>query len=223
MLTYTNPLYFPNIVFTGSVCKDLRIYTLDWSKKDEACLKKHTEWNSKYWPNQSLPFMPSLPQSMDTWIINLKFAITEPYRKEICRNARRCLEEWNIKRSFDTNVREKCLSTAVTHAFIAFYLLEDCAYDTAMKDYYRKKHDDKFLIKHALAYKFWAHQTGRGFVRYHARLNELENYKNFDYFALSEDNKHYLGQSKHSTEFLEEINQLEKQWYKMSPSISEED
>jgi len=215
MLSYTNPLYFPNLVFTGSVHKDTRIYTLDWSKKDQKCLKKHREWNDKYWPKQQLPFMPSLPQEIDTWIINLKFAITSPYRKEINRNAMECLEEWNIKRSFDTNVREYCLKTAEAHAFIAFYLLADCVYDVTKQAYYRG--DDKFLIKHALAYKFWAHQTGRGCVRSNARLEEVEIYQNFDYYALSEDNKHYLKQSQMAKEFLTKIDNLEKEWEKMSP------
>lgn len=221
MLTYTHPLYFPQIVFTGTVYKDTRIYILDWTKKDEICLKKHTEWNTKYWPQQQLPFMPSLPQEIDTWIVNMKFAITNDYRKEICRNARQCLEEWNVKRSFDTSIREYCLQTAETHAFVAFYLLEDCAYDVINQCYYRQEHDDKFLIKHALAYKFWAHQTGRGCIRQNSKLDELEKYVCGDYFVLGAY-ENIRTKSNMASEFLDQINKLEKRLEKMSPSDTKE-
>jgi len=222
MLNYISPLYFPNLVFTGIIHKNTRVYSLNWNKKEEIAINKHSEWRSKHWPKQNLPFIPSLPQEIDVWVTNLRFVINDEYRKEINRNARRCLEEWNIRRSFDTDIREFCLKTAETHAFVAFYLLEDCAYDTVNECFYRKNNDDKFLIKYALAYKFWAHQTGRGCVRENARLNKLKKYVCRDEFVLAND-KYIQKSSKLAEDFLNQIEKHEKEWEKMSPCIAEEE
>ena len=230
-LHHKSPLYFPKLVSTGltdptnfSKVK-FRIYSLDWNLKEEMAFKKHSQWNSKHWPNNHsflyqnfhLPFIPSLPPKIDSWVINLRFSLNDSYVDEIRRNAQRCLEEWNIKRPFDTNVREYCLQTAISHAFVAFYLLEDCAYDVEKEGFYRKHHEDKMLIKHALAYKLWAHQTGRGCVRRNARLEDLEGI--LELFNRIEPRTAY----DLTKDFLDSIEEHEQKAMEVQPSISEKD
>jgi len=226
MLSYPHPLYFPKIINTGRSTqqgtsnKFYSIYTLEWEQKENTCRKKHEEWNLEHWKNQPIPFIPSLPQDIDIWITNMKFVIPSVYRKEINRNARRCIQEWNVNRPFDTNVREYCLKTAETHAFIAFYLLEDCAWDISNNCYYRKEHDDRFLVKHTLAYKFWAHQIGRGCVRENARLDELEKIRDYDFMVGDKDMRK---RGELAEEFLENIETHEKEMEKMTPNIEDEE
>jgi len=167
----------------------------------------HQKWLRDYHPEKDIPLYPSLPAEIDTWIKNIKFVIPNDYMSEIKRNAQRGLEEWNIQRGFDTNVREFCLKPAIWHIYTAFYLISDCAYDPKENYYYRG--DDKPLIPHVLAYKFWAHQTGRGCVSEHANFDALK--KTISFYEL-------LGgpsqSAKNCKEFLETMKEHERNWDK---------
>ena len=177
MLNYTSPLHFPHLKYVRSVAlgkghNSTPLYTLDWGYKHRKCEASHKKWLKDYHPDKNIPFYPSLPEKYDRWMQNLTFAIPFDYLSEIQRNSRRGLEEWNIHRGFDTNIREKCLEPGISNIYIAFYLIADCAYDET-ENYYYRGHDSQ-LIPHALAYNFWAHQTGRGCIRDHAKLYELQ-------------------------------------------------
>ena len=180
MLDYKETLIFPKLRYIQDAefhyrdgkIQTIPLYSLDWSYKDLKCKAAHQKWLSTSWPGVDVPFMTSLPQKYDEWITNLTFALSYDYKKEIIRNARQSVEEWNIKRSFDTNVREQCLSPAIEHVYVAFYLLSDCVYDKVTNYFNRSKND--FLIKYCLSYKFWSYQTGRGCRRGHSHISELE-------------------------------------------------
>ncbi len=221
MLSVTNSLYFPKLSYLeqvhfgswsdsenkNSTCS---LYYLDWSLKDQKCEDAHLKWLCQYHPDKHCPFYPSLPEDIDMWIKNMKFAIPLNYMEEIRRNAKRGLYEWDIYREFDTSVREFCLNPAISHIYVAFYLIADCAYDPKENYFYRG--DDKVLIPHALAYKFWAHQTGIGCLAEHADIDSLRNWANFDDTVLSHSTKDLYEKANVCREFLEKIKTHEKKW-----------
>ena len=55
----------------------------------------------------------------------------------------------------------------------ALWLLADCAYDPENKYYI--KTPTKIILPHAMAWKFWQHQTGRGLLWGKARMDDLDN------------------------------------------------
>ena len=181
MLRTTHPLYFPKLIYKGSVPmrqwektnKVADCYELDWVKKEEIAKRRHEEWVAKYHKDQELPYIPSLPEEYDRWLTGLQFVVSRAYVDEIRRNARRAVDEWNVSRPFDTSVREYCLSPAIKHVFVSFYLIADCTYDRDEGFYYRGPR--KVLIAHAMAHKFWMHQTGVGCVERNAEFDRLYN------------------------------------------------
>lgn len=207
MIDYKETLIFPTLRYISDTrfhyrdgkVQDLPLYSLDWSYKDSKCKEKHDRWASTSWPDLNIPFAASLPEKYDSWIINLKFALPYHYRQEIIRNSRRAIDEWSIKRSFDTNVRETCLSPAIEHVWTAFYLLSDCVYDEITNYYQRGSNND--LVRYCLPYKFWSYQTGRGCRKYHSHINELEN------IEYKDDNMNVIVQ-----QFLTELKKYEEKF-----------
>lgn len=178
MLGIRHELVFPRIRWAGegplakgNVDKHTQIYRLDWEAFDETLLKQHKRWNRRCWPGLEIPFHSVLPERYDQLLRNARFALNQTYELEIQRNCRRALEEWNIYRGFDTNVRETCLETGQAHAWVAFYLLNDCLYDEETKYYDRGP--QSWLLNHAMVYKFWGHQTGGGLLWRNARFEQL--------------------------------------------------
>ena len=180
MLDIKEGLVFPKLRFIEKIelkrgdfkSKEVPLYSLDWEYKERKCLERHLRWNSECWPNIHIPFMPDLPRIYDNYVKSLVFAIPNSYHSEIVRNSRRGLEEWDVKRKFDTVVRENCLGPAIEHIYVAFYLLSDCIYDRNEK--YFDRNPNTILARYCLPYKFWSHQTGRGVRREHARIHNLE-------------------------------------------------
>ncbi len=148
--------------------KDLDGYVLDWSYVDKSREDKFNCWANDYWPEKKLSFVPTIPKEYK-WVENLKFMIPDTYLSEIRRNCHRASEEWNIRRPFDTCIREACLTPAVEHIFTAFYLLGDCVYDEKSFGY-----DHNFPYAHILSYKFWMYQTGGGLIWYHSHGSKID-------------------------------------------------
>jgi len=181
----TSSLVFPHLkyightVFNNDISKTERsLYYLDWTIKDQKCEEKHNKWLRDHWKDKNIPLSPSLPEKYEVWVKNLQFAIPPDYMEEIIRNSREGLQEWNIQRCFDTNVREFCLKPAIAHIYSAFYLMSDCIYDPKTNYYIRGT--DKIMAQHLLTYRFWMHQTGRGCVWDHAFMDDLRSKNGYE-------------------------------------------
>jgi len=146
--------------------KKLDGYMLDWSSVDKIKKDKFNCWASEY--SHKLVFVPTIPLEYK-WIEDLKFMIPDTYLSEIRRNAHIASEEWNIRRPFDTMIREACLAPAIEHIFTAFYLLGDCVYNEKSFGY-----DHDFPYANILAYKFWMYQTGGGLVWDHSHGDRID-------------------------------------------------
>lgn len=164
MLGLSHKLIFPKLIFiketmltrndTNCVGPDINVYKLDWSK------------------NNALSEYPALPDPYDDWINGLQFALDRKYRTEIVLCANKARIEWGTERSFDTMIREICLKPAIAYTEVAFKLMADCIYDPEADYYYRG--DDKILVSHALMYKLWSNQTGRGLYKEHSDFHRIE-------------------------------------------------
>lgn len=178
MLGASHSLYFPKLVYLNEVSIDrpsgvaqnIALYRLDWSQKE--LLVEAKQRHSLETAKESDRIKLTLPVKYDNKVNQLRFALRGSYLREIRRNTKAGLHEWNVQRAFDTNVREYCLKTAEAHIFVAFYLLADCIFD--ISEGYFDRNDDKFIIKHVMAYKFWCGQTGDGCVREHAQFDMLD-------------------------------------------------
>ena len=176
--------HFPRLVFLEQkaemkICEDEFkdnppwLYRLDWEHQEKKVREDFDRWNNGHWDGKN-KFTPPLPEPYDTWIKDCTFALTPSFHREITRNARRGVEEWGVERNLGgTNVHEIALEPAIEHFFVAFFLLGDCAYDPSNKWYLRGPR--KSVIQHAMACKFWAHQTGSGTIWEHARLYILKS------------------------------------------------
>lgn len=140
--------------------KKVSAYILDWDRFESQIGDLYIER------------IPALPPIYENQIRETKFIIPHGYLKEIRRMSQMALSEWNIERGFDTSVREHCLKPVISFIESAFYLLSDTVYDEETQ-YYSRGISSK-LIKYLMLWKFWMYQTGRGFVKYHAQIPELE-------------------------------------------------
>ena len=179
MLGITNNLYFPKLVYLETVTlnhpespREISVFKLDWSKMDEILKKKHFEWKEKYWPKENIPYIEPLPEIYEKIISNLLFALDRNYLNEIHRCCRRANEEWNISRPFDTVIRDMCLEPAISCVYVAFKLLADCTFDNETK-YFSRDYDLRFIVPHLMGYRFWCHQTGRGMIMEHSKIDKL--------------------------------------------------
>ena len=182
MLGLQHSLDFPKLVYVKDVnfksrsetdeSKSSQLYRLDWTSFDRKQKEKFEKWRDENWKDHGMEYVPSLPENYDKWMDGLRFAINHSYKNEIYRNTRRSLEEWGIKRSFDTVIREMCLKPAEMHVEVAFKLIADCMYDEDTNYFYRGS--ARAILSHALLYRFWFHQTGRGLVKVKAEWDKLE-------------------------------------------------
>ena len=128
------------------------VYKLDWWPRYHEC---------------------KIPEPYDSKAINLLFAPSAEYLKEIRRMSTQALLEWSTPCGFDTMAREHRLSPAIEYVRTAFWLLCDCLYDEHTHYFYRG--DDKWIMRYVLGYKFWYGQTGSGLVGEHAGFETLYN------------------------------------------------
>lgn len=165
MLGYIGTLKFPRLIHlregslirldaNGASGRNIDIYRLDWASHVQRM-------------NLDRPIFPS--DDFHVYIDSRQYAIDGNYMREINRNAREASLEWSMKRSFDTNIREQCLEPAIAHAWVAFMLLADCAYDANTQWYERGAKSN--LLSHMLAWSFWQGQTGIGCVDVHAKID----------------------------------------------------
>ena len=199
MLTIRHSLSFPKIIFvkeaflyrttktTGRKSKrktkeKAYLYKLDWSKKDKSCKERETKMlrvvRKPKGGIRTVPFIDLIPKSVDRWLKELVFAIDDDYMQGIRRNSRKGFDEWNEERPFDSAIRDMCLMPAEKFIEVAFRLLDDCIFDE--KKHYWYTGPKKWIIWHALVYKFWAHQTGNGLLSRFAHFEDLWKIPNDD-------------------------------------------
>jgi hypothetical protein len=186
------------------------LYRLDWSYKEETVGKEHLEWLMKYWPQNKRVYTEQFPVEYRKWLDGKVYAISSSYLREIRRESELGMVEWNRNRSFDTMVREACLTPAIAHFRTAFFLISDCCYDMKTKSWQR----NRMVLLPALLYRFWVGETGRGLVRYHAEIPELE--KKLNIVNIDEENRENIRR------FLTTINELEEEIEKQFESMTVE-
>jgi hypothetical protein len=174
--------------FNGRKKSSIPIYQLDWEEIEIVKESKYAQWaqgwierekdrdgEDTYIPPQvSDGYKKSLPDKYFNIINDAQFAITSNYMDEIRRNARRAVEEWDIRRGFDTCVRDHCLKPSQSHIEVAFYLTADCYY-SAEKDYYSRHDGYGIIMKNLMLYSFWKGQTGGGLLFGKAEFHHLYN------------------------------------------------
>lgn len=156
--------------------KTLLVCKLDWSELDSHKIKKSKDWISQFliskrttqedkilklildeydWHSELYPnqFKKVLSQ-LDS------FKMPKSYYEEIKHFENLALSEWNRKRSFDTNVREECLSPAIEAVSLYFYLIKDALY------IWNRGVDYELIqiIECVSLFRFWKGQTGGGLV-----------------------------------------------------------
>lgn len=173
-------LWFPKLKFVEEVTfnfdddrtKNYNIYKLDWSLSDKHKKESWEKWKEKHWADKDISYVEDLPEKWDKKIKDLLFAIDGGYMAEIKRNSLQGVLEWNLERPFDTAIREQCLITAKAHIETAFMLLSDSIYDKETN--YFSRGVESRLIRSAMLYKFWAHQTGRGLIWKNAKIDDIK-------------------------------------------------
>ena len=186
---HASGLHFPRLIWVkdvtfqrGNTTKDTPLYKLDWSACDAAAQKHWEEWKDRRWEihstdkldpetekrNNSLKWSCKLEEPYESLIQDSVYAINRSYMDEIHRMSMMAAMEWGMERGFDTIIRDMCLKPAIAFAECAFKLLEDCVYDPEMNYFSRKSIN--IVLPHALLYRFWQHQTGRGLLEARLRL-----------------------------------------------------
>ncbi len=171
--------------------KTLLLCELDWSNIDEYKKSKHISWIYNFVEVKNKFNKKAINEIIDEidWeeynyptfyksIYNeFKYIkIPKTYYDEMMYFKDFALKEWNKNRSFDTNIREKCLEPAISSIDLFFHLLYDSAYifNTEFRG-----NSNLDIIKPLWLYRFWKHQTGGGMVisRSVKDLEKLLKYK----------------------------------------------
>jgi hypothetical protein len=180
MLGAERKLYFPSIVYlkdsqliyAQDAGRPVKLYRLDWNRQEDTIRQKHENWNKTQFPDIHSPFIP-FPKKYDNMIKEFIFCLNHSYLSEIRRCSRMALTEYNIdKNDMDTMIREFCLLP--TKAFIktAFKLLADSIFVEKDRNF-SHNYTQKIIAFHAMLYKFWCYQTGRGVVCNNAGIFQL--------------------------------------------------
>jgi len=207
-------LKFPQLIHIGSTKfsgqrnsqKETSLYRLDWSYRDEILKKNDDRWRDGTSKRLSdfHPFIITLPGIWESRLQSMKFAITDKYMQEIKRCVDLGAKEWDIRRPFDTDVREMCLIPAKAFIEVAFKLLVDCLYDS--EDHYYDRTPLRRIGKHMLIYRFWHHQTGGGLLKSNAEIDKLEKMLlDNDRYVRMWDKEHF----EWATRFVSDINNQE--------------
>ena len=183
MLGITNSLILPCLKFIKDVKfrswssnKTTALFYLDWDSFDVILDKKHKKWVNEYWKDE-LPEErpPILPEELEKYIKELKFAIPSNYIREIQYFSRLAINERNRGISIgETVVREWAHEIIETAIKIAVKMICDCRYDE--KTNYFDKDPRSYHVWHLLVYKIWGIQTGRGLLR---KISGLEHSEYF--------------------------------------------
>lgn len=118
-------------------------------------------------------FEGGLTTLYDNEVQALRFAPPDAALFEIRRNTTQALAEWCLTRPFDTRTREACLEPAIAHAWVAFYVLGDYAYNP--KTQYWLRGPLKIILPHAMAFKFWFNQVGKALAWKFAKIDHICN------------------------------------------------
>lgn len=219
-------LVFPELVLIKNISKNKNQYKIDWSPVTDKAMTKNRGWvenqvnktkysdglgNQKmidYYLNIIYPsidwtnyFYPEKYQHM--YDLYDEMIIDDHYLKEIEHFIDLAISEWSRPRSFDTSIREGCLSVGQEAVDRVFYLLKDCSlvnkdvngkylYDTDIRDY----------IKSLWLFRFWRNQTGGGIVVSKAT-------ENFNYGIRTFKNGHTHTCKVTQKEGVDYINELE--------------
>lgn len=175
MLSLSHYLLFPSLRRFGETTfkswqdsqKTTDLYTLCWDDVDKFKKEKFQEHSL----TSSQVFPGTLPKEYDDITKSFIFALPRLYIDEIKSQSRIAQTEWSSDYSFDTNIRETCLTPAISHIYVAFSLLADCLYDPITNYFSRLVY--KNMAAQMMLYKFWTFQTGRGRVDDHSRLDKL--------------------------------------------------
>ena len=182
MLSHHNRLLFPRLRRlgeaqlvhpSGNQGSTRGLYQLDWDRCDAIKLDDHYRWANDQHPGKDLPFTPTLPPVIDETVKHQFYALDEAYLSTIRSHARMAVEVWGRRYRMDTLARERAMGPADALVWSALWLLGDCAYDPETHYYVRTP--TKIVLPHAMAWKLWAYQTGRGCLWRKARMDDLED------------------------------------------------
>jgi hypothetical protein len=182
MLSHYNRLLFPRLRHLGEAKLEhpsgkhghtRGLFQLDWQGCDAIKLDDHIKWVRDQHPDKDLPFVNTLPPIIDETVKNQFFALDEQYLNSIRSHSQAARDIWGARYSMDTMARDRAMQPAEALVHSALWLLADCAYDPEAKYYIRTP--TKIILPHAMAWKFWQYQTGRGLLWRKARLYDLED------------------------------------------------
>lgn len=190
-------MMFPNLIILDEVpneekkgdCESLLVCKLDWTQLDNHKIKRSKDWILQFllekrtkdeeralklildeydWHQELYP-----SQFKDILSLLDSFHMPKSYYDEIKHFENLALSEWNRMRSFDTVVREECLSVAIEAVTLYFYLIKD-----ALMIYNRIIDDSEMLhiIESVSLFRFWKGQTGSGMLVQKA-LKNLINFR----------------------------------------------
>lgn len=178
-------MMFPKLIILDEITNDesedyktILVCKLDWSDLDAQKIKKSKNWISQFLlSNRTSSEEKILQLILDEYdwhselypkqfekILSLLdyFKMTKSYYKEIKHFEDLALSEWYRDRSFDTNVREECLSVAIEAISIYFYLIKDALYTFNKGEDYSP--EILQIVECVSLFRFWKGQTGSGLV-----------------------------------------------------------
>ena len=157
----------------GEIRTPVHLYKLDWESFEQSKKDKFWEWVKKYHPrNERLAWVEPLPEKYMEVLDDLVFCLRKDYLSEIRYCTQMAFMEWSKQRHFDTSIREMCLEPAQAYVRVAFKLICDCPFDE--ERHYYKEHDwIRRIAVHAMLYRFWHGQTGRGLLWRNAEMEQL--------------------------------------------------
>ena len=168
--------------------KELLVVEIDWKEVDNSKIQSRKAWYLKYGvPNSTKEQEVALRQLLKevdwsteylypsnySYIFDKysKFKITQKYYDECLHLRDKAIEEWNRKRPFDTNVRERLLDASNSFVNLFFYMIGDAIYIYNPELHISKtgNTDDAYfehsvLLKSLMLFRFWKFQTGGGLL-----------------------------------------------------------
>ncbi len=148
----------------GAISTPVHLYKLDWESFEK---KKKDRFND------DMAWIDPLPNEYMKTLNDLVFCLRKDYLSEIRYCTRMAFLEWGKQRHFDTVIREVCLEPAQAYVRVAFKLICDCPFDEE-KHYYREHDWVRRIAVHAMLYRFWHGQTGRGLLWRNAEMDRLD-------------------------------------------------
>jgi len=181
-----NSLLFPKLVKVNTLAEGEvgpgkamapDIYALVWDAVEDLKEREFRKWNDDCWPKVKMEYVPALPDKWREFCDGMAFAIPDKYMQEINRCTAAAIQEGQIKRVFDTVIREMCLMPRDSFVEVVFRLISDCLCVSECTNATEMNARRRLSIS-MLLYRFWMYQTGRGLVFNLARLND--DTMNFD-------------------------------------------